>query len=59
MNLESEIQNIIDEAYKILGSAKTENELDIKKAEFVGKKGKLTFVLKNLASLTIEEKKKF
>ncbi len=59
MNLENEIQKIIEEATSILTSAKTEAELETSKGLFIGKKGRLTSVLKNLASLSIEEKKKF
>ncbi|MBE7413180.1 MAG: phenylalanine--tRNA ligase subunit alpha [Leptospiraceae bacterium] len=58
MNLENEILKIIQEGSEALTSTKTELELEDIKSTFIGKKGKLTSVLKNLANLSIEDKKK-
>lgn len=57
MNLSEELDKIFEEANRLIGSSVDEADLDKKKNEYLGKKGKLTSVLKNLASLSIEEKK--
>ncbi|MDF3819500.1 phenylalanine--tRNA ligase subunit alpha [Leptospira sp. 96542] len=57
MSLVDEINDLVTEAEKILGAVLTESELDASKNIFIGKKGKLTSVLKGLASLSVEEKK--
>jgi phenylalanyl-tRNA synthetase alpha chain len=57
MSIENELEQIYEEANKILHSSKTEQELDENKNLFIGKKGKLTAVLKGLASLSVDEKK--
>ncbi|TGK20987.1 phenylalanine--tRNA ligase subunit alpha [Leptospira fluminis] len=57
MNLSEELDKIYAEAQGLISSSADEVELDRNKNEYLGKKGKLTSVLKNLASLSIEEKK--
>ncbi len=57
MNLSEELDKIFEEASRLIGSSVDEADLDKNKNEYLGKKGKLTSVLKNLASLSIEEKK--
>ncbi len=57
MSLIEEINALILEAESALTNCKTEEELDTSKNLFVGKKGKLTSVLKGLASLSVDEKK--
>jgi phenylalanyl-tRNA synthetase alpha chain len=57
MSLIEDIQAIIKESEDALVVCKNEEELDQTKNIYVGKKGKLTNVLKGLASLSVEEKK--
>ncbi|MCG6169557.1 phenylalanine--tRNA ligase subunit alpha [Leptospira sp. FAT2] len=57
MNLSQELDSIYQEAVQKIGSSVSEEDLDKNKNDFIGKKGKLTAVLKNVASLSIEEKK--
>ncbi|EMO55209.1 phenylalanine--tRNA ligase subunit alpha [Leptospira noguchii] len=57
MNLSEELDFIYKEAIQKIGSSISEEDLDKNKNDFIGKKGKLTAVLKNVASLSIEEKK--
>ncbi|ULH28892.1 phenylalanine--tRNA ligase subunit alpha [Leptospira weilii] len=57
MNLSQELDFIYQEAIQKIGSSLSEEDLDKNKNDFIGKKGKLTAVLKNVASLSIEEKK--
>ncbi|WP_411824715.1 phenylalanine--tRNA ligase subunit alpha [Leptospira sp. 'Mane'] len=57
MSIINEIESIIKEAEAALSDAKSEEELDSNKNNFIGKKGKLTQVLKGLASLSVDEKK--
>lgn len=58
MNLSEELDFIYKEAIQKIGSSISEEDLDKNKNDFIGKKGKLTAVLKNVASLSIEEKKR-
>ncbi|AYV55808.1 phenylalanine--tRNA ligase subunit alpha [Leptospira kmetyi] len=57
MNLSQELDSIYQEAIQKIGASVSEEDLDKNKNDFIGKKGKLTAVLKNVASLSIEEKK--
>lgn len=57
MSLSQEIESLVKEAESVLSSATSEQELDSFKNQFLGKKGKLTSVLKGLAALSVEEKK--
>ena len=57
MSLSQEIEALVKEAESVLSSATSEQDLDSLKNQFIGKKGKLTSVLKGLASLSVEEKK--
>lgn len=57
MNLSEELDSIYQEAVQKIGSSVSEEDLDKNKNDFIGKKGKLTAVLKNVVSLSIEEKK--
>ncbi|MDZ4725330.1 MAG: phenylalanine--tRNA ligase subunit alpha [Leptospira sp.] len=57
MSLLEEIQTIVKDAETALVSCPSEDQLDSTKNLFVGKKGKLTSVLKGIASLSVEEKK--
>ncbi|TGL59121.1 phenylalanine--tRNA ligase subunit alpha [Leptospira ognonensis] len=57
MSLLEEINSLILEAESSLSKCNSEEELDASKNLFVGKKGKLTQVLKGLAALSVEEKK--
>lgn len=56
MNLSEELDSIYQEAVQKIGSSVSEEDLDKNKNDFIGKKGKLTAVLKNVVSLSIEEK---
>ena len=53
----NELDSILKEALNTISLSKTEEELDSNKNLFIGKKGKLTSVLKQLGSMSIEEKK--
>ncbi|MCG9874771.1 MAG: phenylalanine--tRNA ligase subunit alpha [Leptospiraceae bacterium] len=57
MSLVEEIEAIYKEAVSELSKLNSEDELDNKKNLFVGKKGKLTQILKTMGSLTVEERK--
>lgn len=57
MSLVKEIDSLVIEAETALSQCKTEDELDVSKNLYVGKKGKLTQVLKGLSALSVEEKK--
>lgn len=57
MSLIQEIESIYDEAVLELSKLNSEDELDTKKNLFVGKKGKLTQILKTMGSLTVDERK--
>ncbi|EMY14275.1 aminoacyl tRNA ligase class II, N-terminal-like domain protein [Leptospira weilii str. Ecochallenge] len=57
MNLSEELDSIYQEAIQKISSSISEEDLDRNKNDFIGKKGKLTAVLKNVASLSIEEKR--
>jgi phenylalanyl-tRNA synthetase alpha chain len=57
MSLVNELEEILKEAKSVLENSKNESELDSNKNIFIGKKGKLTSVLKALGSLSVEEKK--
>ncbi|TGK82330.1 phenylalanine--tRNA ligase subunit alpha [Leptospira noumeaensis] len=57
MSLSQEIEVLVKEAESVLSSATSEQDLDSLKNQFIGKKGKLTSVLKGLAALSVEEKK--
>lgn len=57
MSLVEEIEAIYNEAVSELSKLNSEDELDNKKNLFVGKKGKLTQILKTMASLSVEERK--
>lgn len=57
MSLIEEINALVQEAESVIKQSKSEEELDSNKNIFIGKKGKLTTILKKLGSLSIEEKK--
>ncbi|PJZ71221.1 phenylalanine--tRNA ligase subunit alpha [Leptospira perolatii] len=57
MNLSEELDKLYVDGEKLISSSTSEEELDRNKNEYLGKKGKFTAVLKNLATLSIEEKK--
>lgn len=61
MEKESEILNnidgILEEATRLLNNSKDLNELEYRFKAFAGKKGKLTEILHNIHSFTLEEKK--
>jgi phenylalanyl-tRNA synthetase alpha chain len=57
MDLIEEIQSIYEEAKTTLETAVSDEDLDTKKNLFIGKKGKLTSILKGMAKLSVEEKK--
>lgn len=57
MSLIQEIEDIYTNAIASLEASSSPDDLDKRKNEFLGKKGKLTAVLKKLGSLSIEEKK--
>lgn len=57
MSLQLEIESLVKEAEVSINNTKTEVDLDQIKNIYIGKKGKLTAVLKGLASLSVEEKK--
>lgn len=57
MDLIKEIQSIYEEAKSTLETAVNDEDLDTKKNLFIGKKGKLTSILKGMAKLSVEEKK--
>ncbi|MCZ8342315.1 MAG: phenylalanine--tRNA ligase subunit alpha [Leptospira sp.] len=57
MSLQLEIESLVKEAEVSIKTTKSEADLDQTKNIYIGKKGKLTAVLKGLASLSVEEKK--
>lgn len=57
MNLVDQIEEIYKQAQEKFQSLTKETELDPAKNEFIGKKGSLTSILKQLASLSPDEKK--
>ncbi|HNN80537.1 MAG TPA: phenylalanine--tRNA ligase subunit alpha, partial [Leptospiraceae bacterium] len=57
MSLLDDLNAILKEANDVLPTSKTEIDLDTNKNLFVGKKGKLTGVMKGLGALSPEEKK--
>ncbi|MDX1960009.1 MAG: phenylalanine--tRNA ligase subunit alpha [Leptospiraceae bacterium] len=57
MSVLKEIDSILIQAKERLSVCKTEEELDSTKNEFIGKKGSLTSVLKQIGNLSVEEKK--
>ncbi|WCL50029.1 phenylalanine--tRNA ligase subunit alpha [Leptospira sp. GIMC2001] len=57
MAILEDIQSIYAEAENVLNSVANEEELDNQKNLFIGKKGKLTNILKVMGSLSVEEKK--
>ncbi len=57
MEMLDEIRLIYEEAKQSLESAETEEELDRRRSLFLGKKGKLTTILKEMVKLSPEEKK--
>lgn len=57
MSLLEEIDQLYIEAESKIRSSQTEAELDNNKNNYLGKKGQLTAILKQLGSLSIEEKK--
>ncbi|MCC5814477.1 MAG: phenylalanine--tRNA ligase subunit alpha [Leptospira sp.] len=57
MTLIEEIQSIYEEAKTTLETSVSDEDLDTKKNLFIGKKGKLTSILKGMAKLSVEEKK--
>lgn len=57
MSLLIEIEELKQTAIEKFQQCSTEKQLDGLKSEFLGKKGKLTAILKNIKSLSIDEKK--
>jgi phenylalanyl-tRNA synthetase alpha chain len=57
MSLLEEIELLKQEAEKTISASTNEQEIDTNKNLFIGKKGRLTSILKQLGSLNIEEKK--
>lgn len=56
MNTVTQIESIVEEAKTALEKCNAEEELDATKNLFIGKKGKLTEILKGIASFSPEEK---
>lgn len=54
-----DLEAIIDQAKSLISEAKDGNTLDTVRVEFLGKKGKLTDLLKGLGKLSAEERPKF
>lgn len=57
MALLEDIQGIYQEAKLSFDQADSEEDLDLRKNSFIGKKGKLTSILKGMSKLSVEEKK--
>ena len=57
MSLLDEIEVLKQEAETVIAASSNEQEIDTNKNLFIGKKGRLTSILKQLGSLSIEEKK--
>ena len=53
----NKIDVILQEALEKLKNIGTEQEAELIKVEYLGKKGKITELLKTLSSLSVEEKK--
>ena len=58
-NLNEKIQNIRTEFETILKKTTTIKDLDAVKVRFLGKKGQVSFLMGELKSLTVEEKREF
>ncbi len=56
MSVDQKIGKIEEEALKAIGAAKSTEELEATKVIYLGRKGKLTSVLKDLSSLSAEER---
>lgn len=56
MNLIEELNLLLTEATSDIAKAISEEDLDLRKNNYIGKKGKLTEVLKQLGSFSVEEK---
>lgn len=57
MGLKEELQQLSDEAKKLLDEAKTKDEVDELRIKYLGKKGKIKNILKTLGKLSPEERK--
>ena len=57
--MKDQLNNLKKEALKAVESVKSEEKLEELKNGYLGRKGKLTDILKQLASLSIEEKREF
>lgn len=57
MSVEDKLKKIKSECLGELGAVKTEAELIKVKADYLGRKGAVTLMLKDMASLSVEEKK--
>lgn len=53
----NELQQLVASAQSDFGQAKTVNDLENAKAKYLGKSGQITVLMKQLASLSVEEKK--
>ncbi|MBX3587114.1 MAG: phenylalanine--tRNA ligase subunit alpha [Ramlibacter sp.] len=53
----NELDSIVGQALQSFASAPTPNDLENAKAQFLGKSGRLTELMKGLAGLSVEEKK--
>ncbi|MCW5650494.1 MAG: phenylalanine--tRNA ligase subunit alpha [Ramlibacter sp.] len=53
----NELDSIVANALQSFGNANTPNDLENAKAQFLGKSGRLTELMKGLASLSVEDKK--
>jgi len=51
-----DLDSLINDATEMVGDAKTLDQLEAVRVEFMGKKGRLTSVLKSIGSLPVEEK---
>ena len=56
MELIDELNQLLKDAEREISSAGSEEDLDLAKNNYIGKKGKLTEILKKLGSFSIEEK---
>jgi phenylalanyl-tRNA synthetase alpha chain len=53
----NELSTLVDSACKLFHAAQTAPDLENAKAQFLGKSGRITDLMKGLAALTVEEKK--
>ncbi|NLW69647.1 MAG: phenylalanine--tRNA ligase subunit alpha [Eubacteriaceae bacterium] len=54
--METQLNEILREALSAIGCAETQNDVELLRVEYLGKKGKLTLILRGMGKLSDEEK---